>query len=104
MENDKSEYSTISILSLVGDSEASSSNSTICYSIWSALAANISDAAKGRSSQAGAGCGDMLSEQCISDLMAAGSQYGVHCESAPVMPQSCMSQMGESWDGVSSSE
>lgn len=104
MEDEKSDYATTSILSLVMDNETSSSNTTICYSVWSGLATNISAAAKGTSSQDEAGCADMLSDQCLSDLMSAGGQYTLGCQPAPVLPQSCVSQMDSSYSGLSSGE
>lgn len=104
VEDDRGDYATASVLSLVGDGGASSSNTTICYSIWSGLAVNISAAAKGRPSQDGAGCGNMLSEQCILDLMNEGGQFAPDCQPAPVLPQSCISQMSPDLNGVASCE
>lgn len=101
-EDGKTEFSTISILSLVGDTVAA--NTSICYSVWSGLSAKINSAAKGDSSQAGAGCGDMLSAQCISDLLTAGGQMNQTCHPAPFLPQSCMDQMAESFEGISLSK
>lgn len=84
-----------SVISLEMDSPAS--NQTTCVAIYHGLSANISAASIDLDSQDGYGCGQMLSDNCVSDLLSAAND-GIERDCSgflPSIPQSCMEQFGD---------
>lgn len=100
-------FGTASILSLNGPVTDIAPNTTICFSVWSGLAANITAAAistpKSGTGSA-VGCENILSDECIGDLLDAADDFGMDCSGAPSIPETCSSQMAANYGGISSSE
>ncbi|KAI3392634.1 hypothetical protein diail_5422 [Diaporthe ilicicola] len=93
---DKDDVAMTSVLSLEVD--PSGGNLTTCVAIYSGLSANVTAAAADlKDSQDGYGCGQMLSDECISDLYSAASQglSGDCGNFLPQIPQSCTSQFAD---------
>lgn len=93
---DSGDNSTMtSVISLDIDSPVS--NQTTCFAIYHGLSANISAASIDLDSQDGYGCGRMLTDKCVSDLLSAANQ-GIERDCSgflPSIPQSCTGQFGD---------
>lgn len=93
---DSGDNSTMtSVISLQIDSPAS--NQTACVAIYHGLSANISEASIDLDSQDGDGCGRMLTDECVSDLLSAAND-GVQRDCSgylPQIPTSCTEQFGD---------
>ncbi|ROW05790.1 hypothetical protein VMCG_05226 [Cytospora schulzeri] len=89
---DNANFTVASVLSL--DGVESSANKTFCILMFSGLSANITAAVQNLTSQDGAGCAQILPEQCISDLQhALLPRFDSQCSGlAPVVPISCREQ------------
>lgn len=84
-----------SVISLGIDSP--DTNQTTCVAIYNGLSANISAASIDLDSQDGSGCGKMLSDDCVSDLLSAANN-GIQRDCSgflPSVPQSCTEQFGD---------
>lgn len=87
---DKSNFTVASVISLEG--AANNANQSVCVQMFSGLAAKKTAAVHNLSSQDGAGCEQILSEECVSALRNATSSGNVSQCVAPTVPQSCHGQ------------
>lgn len=94
---DEDSVAMTSVLSLGIDTAGP--NLTNCVAVYySGLSANVTAAAADlEDSQDGLGCGKMLSDECVSDLLFAASQgLNSDCSSfLPSVPSSCTAQFGD---------
>ncbi|CAN8103185.1 unnamed protein product [Discula destructiva] len=97
---DPSQYTTASTFSLDGSSDES-----ICISLWSGLAENITANATGLCTQDGSGCSRFLSEMCIQDIISYLKTYDENCSTKSVVypiPHSCAGQFAHTLSGETS--
>lgn len=96
---ERSNFTVASILSLEG--QANYANHNICVSMFSGLAASITAKAHNLASQDGAGCEQILSEECVLGLSNA--VYVGTADSpcvAPAVPQSCQGQFNNEGESM----
>lgn len=98
--DDKGNFTIASVLSLTGG-DVNNSDKSICIGMFTGLSANTTAAAQDLTSQDGAGCGQMLSEECMSAIsngVLLGTQP--NCAGLSVtMPGTCVGQFADDFSG-----